>query len=246
MRLPPSLRLALASLASDGAISGTAATYRLASAARSCPDTALATAAGIGLVVMRTTARRPGGPLSTSRTASVSAAASSRRPENVAPASAPTTEPASPVSGWTRRAGRAHPAASAPRQADHQVGHGVLRTLKLIAGTASTTTPMRSADAGSVSTRTAFSRPFSHSRKACAVSGPPEPGTATITPACDVPTAMVPTTRTPRPGVGLLDGSADADTAVAATVRQLPSRPAAGPKLVVLAAFRNPLIAVHS
>src|SRR4029079_10008869 len=68
--------LALASRANDGATSGTAATYRLASAARSCPDTSLASAAGTGAVVMRTTARRPGGPLRTSRTASVRADAS--------------------------------------------------------------------------------------------------------------------------------------------------------------------------
>src|SRR5689334_10291303 len=99
--------LALASPASEGAISGTAATYRLASAARSCPDTALANPAGIGPVVMRTIARRPGGPLRTSRTATFSADASSLGPEKVAFASAPTTEPASPVSGWTRRAGLA-------------------------------------------------------------------------------------------------------------------------------------------
>jgi tetratricopeptide (TPR) repeat protein len=82
-----------------GRVQRLAGNYRLASAPRSCPGTTLANAAGIGPVVMRTTARRPGGPLATSRRASVSADASSRGPENVAPASARTTEPASPVSG---------------------------------------------------------------------------------------------------------------------------------------------------
>src|SRR5215831_13437993 len=76
---------------------------------------------------------------------------------------------------------------------------------------------MRSADAGRGFTRTAFGRPFSHSRKACAFSGPTEPGTATITPAWDASTAMVPTTRTPRPGEWLTEGPAAAGAAVAAT-----------------------------
>lgn len=107
--------LSLASLANDGPTSGTAATYRPASAARSCPGRVLTSAAGTGLVVMRMTARRPGGPVLTSRTASASADASSGGPENAAPASARTTEPASPVSGWTRRVGLASiTAASAP------------------------------------------------------------------------------------------------------------------------------------
>jgi hypothetical protein len=52
---------------------------------------------------------------------------------------------------------------------------------------------------------TALENQFWDSRKACAFSGLPEPGTATIKPTCDVSTAMVPTTRTPRPGAGLVE-----------------------------------------
>src|SRR3954464_8561483 len=89
---------------------------------------------------------------------------------------------------------------------------------------------MRSADAGSGSTRTAFGRPFSHNRKACAFSGPPEPGTATITPTCDVSTAMVPTTRTPRPGAWLVEGPPAAGAAVAATAMATAVTPSSRPR----------------
>src|ERR1700722_1586442 len=99
--------VALASCAHDGASCATDATYRLTPAVRSCPDTALVNAAGTESVVMRTTARRPEGAPATSRTASASADASSRGPENVAPASACNTEPTLAVNGWTRRAGLA-------------------------------------------------------------------------------------------------------------------------------------------
>src|SRR5690349_8586493 len=74
---------------------------------------------------------------------------------------------------------------------------------------------MRSADAGSGFTRTAIGRPFCHSRKACAFSGPPEPGTETTTPTCDGSTARVPTTRTPRAAVWLAEGAAAAGMAIA-------------------------------
>src|SRR5437763_12582144 len=93
---------------------------------------------------------------------------------------------------------------------------------------------MRSADAGSGFTRTAIGRPFCHSRKACAFSGPPEPGTATTTPRWDRSTGRVPTTRTPRLAVWLAEGSAAAGMAVAdaavaatatATTVTLSSRP---------------------
>ena len=129
--------LALASRASDGASSGTAATYRLASAARSCPDTALANAAGIGAVVMRTTARRPGGPLTDlsdgeRQRRRIIARARERRTRE-------RPHYRTGVAGqWLDEAGRpgaCHRRLGAVRQADHQVGYGVLRTLKLSAGT---------------------------------------------------------------------------------------------------------------
>src|SRR5690349_1127057 len=93
---------------------------------------------------------------------------------------------------------------------------------------------MRSADAGSEFTWTAIGRPFCHSRKACAFSGPPEPGTETTTPTCDGSTARVPTTRTPRAAVRPAEGVAAAGIAVAdaavaatatATAATLSSRP---------------------
>src|SRR3978361_1966005 len=83
---------------------------------------------------------------------------------------------------------------------------------------------MRSAEAGSGCTLTGTGRPFCHSRKAGAASGPPAPGTATITPTRDGSTATVPTTRTPRAGgwlaedpVGWLAESATAGVADATT-----------------------------
>src|SRR6185437_2205550 len=98
--------LSPASLASDGATSGTAATYRLASAARSCPGSAFTSVAGTGLDVMKMTARRP-----------------ERPHDRAGVAGQRLDEPGGPGAHY-RRLG-------AVQQPDHQVGDGVLRALKL-------------------------------------------------------------------------------------------------------------------
>jgi len=94
---------------------------------------------------------------------------------------------------------------------------------------------------------TALENQFWDSRKACAFSGPPEPGTATIEPTCDVSTAMVPTTRTPRPGAGLVEEPTAAGVVVAATARAtavtLSSRPRTGRLPCVPETARLPCIA---